>query len=39
MKSGFLKPGAKHWTGTLSVAPIGLPASWLRAWLERQRPD
>lgn len=39
MKSGFLKPAAGHWTGTVSVAPIGLPEFWLRAWLERQRPD
>ena len=36
-KSGFDNPDAAAFVGRLSVAHIGLPASWVEAWLTRRR--
>jgi len=33
MKRGFLQPSAADFTGTMTVAHIGVPLSWIRSWL------
>ena len=37
VKSGFQTPTGRDLTGTVTVAPIGLPIPWIRSWLDRFR--
>ncbi len=37
MKVGYWNAAAKRFTGTIEVAPIGIPDKWVRDWLQRYR--